>query len=95
VFEPFSFAESTVTGIAYLDTSVQYLMPILQEEDLNDTPLQQDGPPLHFHHLVWGSLGNEFEGKLTGTGLSPGRLVHPTSLQLNFFFPWGYIKDGM
>jgi hypothetical protein len=51
VFWPFFFAESTVTGIVYMDMLEQNLMPILQEEGLNDILFQQMAC-LHFYYKL-------------------------------------------
>ena len=50
VYGPFFFAESTVTGIIYLDMLQLWLMPQFQK-DSEDLIFQQGAPP-HFHFDV-------------------------------------------
>ena len=49
---PFLFAEPTATGISYLDTRENHLMPQLQQDMDRDFIFQQDGVPPHFHREV-------------------------------------------
>jgi hypothetical protein len=51
VYRQFFFAETSVTGINYLDMLQLWLMPQLQE-DIVDFIYQQDGLPPHYHSDV-------------------------------------------
>ena len=65
VYRPFFFAESTVSGINYLDMLQLWLMPQLQE-DSEDFIFQQDGAPPHFHFDVRAHLSANLLGRWIG-----------------------------
>jgi len=48
VYGPFFFREDTMTGTSYLEMLQTCLFPRLQEDELEDFIMQQDGAPPHF-----------------------------------------------
>jgi hypothetical protein len=51
VYEPFFFAENTVSGVTYLAMLQTRLLPQMSE-DSEDSIFQQDGAPPHWHRDV-------------------------------------------
>jgi hypothetical protein len=64
VFEPYFFAERTVTGIVYLDMLGEFLMPVLEEQCSDDMLFQQEGELPHFHKEVTDVLNSKFPEKV-------------------------------
>jgi hypothetical protein len=56
VFCPFRFAKCTVTGVVYVDTYDEFLLPIFIEGDPNGMQLQQEGALPNFHIAVRAGL---------------------------------------
>jgi len=64
-FLAFFFAESTVTGINYLEILQLWLMSQLQE-DIVDFIFQQDGAPPHYYLNVRAHLNASLPGRWIG-----------------------------
>jgi hypothetical protein len=68
---PFFFQEKTVTGVSYLDTLINWLMPELHEDNFI---LQQDGAPPHWHwevrNYLDANLPQPWIGRATGDNMS-------------------------
>jgi hypothetical protein len=83
-------SQLTVTGIVYLDMMELLLIPILEEDGLDDMLFQQDGGPPHFYKEVTDFLNRKFPEKWVGRGRPPRS---PDLTPLHFL--WGYVKDAV
>jgi hypothetical protein len=92
VYDPFFFAEPSVTGISYLDMLENYLMPQLQQDMDRDLIFQQDGAPPHFYCNVTSHLNRTVVAWIgrDGTTAWPPRL--PEIIPLDHSV-WRGIKD--
>ena len=94
VYGPFFFMETTITGIVYLDTLQEFLIPQLDENDQEGRiHFQQDGAPPHYLGEVREYLNTRFPGRWIGRAAPiawPPRSPDLTPLD---FFLWGFVKD--
>jgi hypothetical protein len=94
LYGPCFFIESTVTGIIYLSTLIEWLMPQLQE-DIPHLIYQQDGAPPHFRKEVRPYLDERLRNRWIGRGGFmewPPR--SPDLTRMNLFL-WGFVKDNV
>jgi hypothetical protein len=95
VYDPFFFAEETVTGMTYLDMLQLWLMPQLQ--NIPTFIFQQDGCPAHFHWEFRQYLNTVLPGRWIGRASGNDQpLLPPRSPDItpcNFFLGGGYVKD--
>jgi hypothetical protein len=96
VYGPFFFAEKSVNGFAYLDMLQLWLLPQLQDSD--NSILQQDGAPPHFHLEVRCHLNTTLPQRWIGrTSNEDSTLIlwPPRSPDLTpcDFFLCSYVKD--
>ncbi|GBL81597.1 hypothetical protein AVEN_93395-1 [Araneus ventricosus] len=91
VFDPFFFAEKSVTGFVYLVMLQIYLMPTLKERMPEGFIFQQDGAPCHFHSEVTSCLNAEVPVWIGRGGVSPGPARSPDLTPLDFSV-WGFVK---
>jgi hypothetical protein len=68
IYGPLSYSEQTVTGIAYLNTSENWLMPRLLEDFGQTLIFQQDGAPPHYHRSVTDFLNETISDRWIGRG---------------------------
>jgi hypothetical protein len=63
-YGPFFFIKITITGIVYLDTLQQFLIPQLDEDDQEGRiPFQQERAPPHYVGEVRECLNTRFTGQ--------------------------------
>jgi hypothetical protein len=88
-YEPFFFAEATVTGHVYLDMLEHFPASQL---DVNNMIWQQDGAPPHYHRYVTRYLNQTFPERWIGRGGYipwPPRSPDLTSMDFSL---WGFVK---
>jgi hypothetical protein len=94
VYGSFFFMETTITGIVYLDTLQQFLIPQLDGDDQEGRiHFQQDCTPPHYLKEVREYLNTRFPGRWIGRAAPiawPPRSPDLTPLD---FFLWGLVKD--
>jgi len=85
VFGPFFFAEDSVTKKVYLDMLENWLIPQLEDEEIQGYIYQQDGAPPHWHKEVREYLNERLPGRWVGrtaatdnTFCTPGHPGHQT-----------------
>jgi hypothetical protein len=67
MYGPFSFMETTNTGVVHLDMLQQFLIPQLDEDDQEGRiHLQQDGAPPHYLEEVREYLSTRLPGRWIG-----------------------------
>jgi hypothetical protein len=99
VYGLFFFTEKSVNGFVYLDMLQLWLLPHLQE-DSDNSILQQDGAPPHFHLEVRRHLNTTLPQRWIGrtfrcnenSALIPWPPRSPDLTPCDFFL-WSYVKD--
>jgi hypothetical protein len=100
VYGPF-FIKNIVTGMSYLDTLMNWVMPQLHD-DSHDFISQQNGAPAHVHldtrHYLNANLPQRWIGRAANVDLPLLRCPPPPrspDLTPCDFFLWGYVKDAV
>jgi hypothetical protein len=91
---PYTFSLLRLGSIVYLDMLEEFLIPQLDEDDLEGhIHFQQDGAPPHYFEAAHEYLNTRFSGRWIGRAAPiawPPR--SPDLTPPNFFF-WEFIKD--